>query len=46
KVSWVPTGITIGVIIAFIAVSVGFIIFLKQRESPRVQSGFEMRGSR
>ncbi|GBN01282.1 hypothetical protein AVEN_154564-1 [Araneus ventricosus] len=46
KVSWVPTGITIGVIIAFIAVSVGFIIFLKQRESSRIQSGFEMRGSR
>ncbi|KAF8796911.1 Hemicentin-1 like protein [Argiope bruennichi] len=46
KVSWLPTGITIGVIVAFIALSVGFVIFLRQKEASRHAPRFELRGTR
>ncbi|XP_055948150.1 neurogenic locus notch homolog protein 1-like [Argiope bruennichi] len=31
KISWTPTGVAIGIIIAFIAISVGILLFLKHR---------------
>ncbi|CAL1291878.1 unnamed protein product [Larinioides sclopetarius] len=43
KISWAPTGIVIGIIVAFIAISVGVLFYLKQRSTLLSStSGIEM----